>query len=43
VLSRAGTPLDDHRASSRYRAAMLAQSLRKLYAENPAAREEVGA
>jgi xanthine dehydrogenase small subunit len=43
VLGRAGTPLDDHRASSGYRAAMLAQSLRKLYAENPATREEIGA
>jgi xanthine dehydrogenase small subunit len=34
--------MDDHRASSRYRAAMLGQSLRKLYAEHPLD-EEVGA
>jgi xanthine dehydrogenase small subunit len=33
VLQSEGTPLDDHRASARYRAAMLAQSLLKLYAE----------
>jgi xanthine dehydrogenase small subunit len=33
-LATAGTPIDDQRASSRYRAAMLGQSLRKLYAEN---------
>jgi xanthine dehydrogenase small subunit len=42
ALAQAGTPMDDHRASSRYRAAMLGQSLRKLYAEHPLA-EEVGA
>jgi xanthine dehydrogenase small subunit len=42
ALALAGTPMDDHRASSRYRAAMLGQSLRKLYAEHPLA-EEVGA
>ena len=35
VLARAGTPIDDQRASSKYRAAMLGQSLRKLYADNP--------
>ncbi|MDQ2846717.1 MAG: FAD binding domain-containing protein [Actinomycetota bacterium] len=35
VLQAEGTPLDDHRASSRYRSAMLGQSLRKLYADNP--------
>lgn len=34
ALGRAGTPLDDHRASSRFRAEMLRQSLHKLYAEN---------
>ncbi|GAB1640093.1 xanthine dehydrogenase small subunit [Krasilnikovia sp. MM14-A1259] len=34
VLRGEGTPLDDHRASAAYRAAMLEQSLRKLYAEN---------
>lgn len=33
VLRTEGTPLDDHRASARYRAAMLGQSLAKLYAE----------
>ncbi len=45
ALALAGTPMDDHRASSRYRAAMLGQSLRKLYAERPGAPldEEVGA
>jgi xanthine dehydrogenase small subunit len=31
VLAGEGTPLDDHRASARYRAAMLGQSLLKLY------------
>ncbi|GAB1692424.1 xanthine dehydrogenase small subunit [Krasilnikovia sp. M28-CT-15] len=35
VLRGEGTPLDDHRASAAYRAAMLEQSLRKLYADNP--------
>ncbi|MFE3794172.1 xanthine dehydrogenase small subunit [Nocardia tengchongensis] len=34
VLSGEGTPLDDHRASARYRSAMLGESLRKLFAEN---------
>jgi xanthine dehydrogenase small subunit len=33
VLGGEGTPLDDHRASARYRAAMLGQSLLKLHAE----------
>jgi xanthine dehydrogenase small subunit len=33
VLQTEGTPLDDHRASARYRAAMLGQSLLKLHAE----------
>ena len=37
---RRGHPIDDHRASAAYRAAMLGQSLRKLYAESP---EEVSA
>jgi xanthine dehydrogenase small subunit len=41
VLGGEGTPLDDHRASSAYRAAMLGQSLRKLYAENPSPQEAV--
>ena len=40
VLGDEGTPIDDHRASAAYRAAMLGQSLRKLYAERP---EEVPA
>jgi xanthine dehydrogenase small subunit len=35
VLRNEGTPMDDHRASARYRAAMLGQSLLKLYASNP--------
>jgi xanthine dehydrogenase small subunit len=40
VLRAEGTPIDDHRSSAAYRAAMLGQSLRKLYAESP---EEVPA
>lgn len=36
VLAAEGTPLDDHRASSRYRAAMLGTALRKLYAAHGA-------
>jgi xanthine dehydrogenase small subunit len=40
VLAGEGTPIDDHRASAAYRAAMLGQSLRKLYAES---QEEVPA
>jgi xanthine dehydrogenase small subunit len=40
VLRAEGTPLDDHRASASYRAAMLGQSLLKLHAENA---EEVSA
>jgi xanthine dehydrogenase small subunit len=35
VLASEGTPLDDHRASAAYRAAMLGQSLLKLHAEHP--------
>jgi xanthine dehydrogenase small subunit len=35
VMSKEGTPLDDHRASAPYRAAMLGQSLLKLHAQNP--------
>ncbi|MGV9699764.1 xanthine dehydrogenase small subunit [Streptomyces sp. NPDC003470] len=34
VLRGEGTPMDDHRASSLYRSAMLGQSLLKLYAQN---------
>jgi xanthine dehydrogenase small subunit len=40
VLQSEGTPLDDHRASARYRSAMLGQSLLKLHAETA---EEVSA
>ena len=35
-LARAGTPMSDHRASSRYRIAMLGSSLLKFHAETPA-------
>jgi xanthine dehydrogenase small subunit len=35
VLGAEGTPMDDHRASTRYRAAMLRTSLLKLHADNP--------
>jgi len=35
VLAGEGTPLDDHRASASYRAAMLGQALLKLHAQNP--------
>jgi xanthine dehydrogenase small subunit len=34
-LARAGTPMSDHRASDRYRTAMLRNSLLKFHAENP--------
>ena len=34
VMSAEGTPLDDHRASASYRAAMLGQALLKLYAQH---------
>jgi xanthine dehydrogenase small subunit len=34
-LARTGTPMSDHRASDRYRTAMLRTSLLKFYAENP--------
>ena len=40
VLAGEGTPLDDHRASARYRTAMLRQSLLKFWAERPAADPE---
>jgi xanthine dehydrogenase small subunit len=33
VLSREGSPIDDHRASAAYRAAMLGQALRRLLAQ----------
>jgi xanthine dehydrogenase small subunit len=35
-MTRAGTPMGDHRASERYRIAMLRNSLLKFYAEHPA-------
>jgi xanthine dehydrogenase small subunit len=35
ILGAEGTPMDDHRASTRYRAAMLRTSLLKLHANNP--------
>jgi xanthine dehydrogenase small subunit len=35
ILGAEGTPIDDHRASTRYRAAMLRSSLLKLHADNP--------
>jgi xanthine dehydrogenase small subunit len=38
VLAGEGTPIDDHRASAAYRAAMLGMSLRKFHAHNPAIR-----
>ncbi|WP_052868543.1 xanthine dehydrogenase small subunit [Streptomyces niger] len=37
VLRAQGTPMNDHRASADYRAAMLGQSLLKLYARTPEA------
>ncbi len=39
VLAGEGTPLDDHRASARYRAAMLGTSLRRLFADHGARQE----
>jgi xanthine dehydrogenase small subunit len=35
VMTAEGTPIDDHRASAGYRAAMLGQALLKLHAQNP--------
>jgi xanthine dehydrogenase small subunit len=35
ILGAEGTPISDHRASTRYRAAMLRSSLLKLHADNP--------
>lgn len=34
IMGDEGTPMDDHRASSRYRAAMLQQSLPRFFAQN---------
>lgn len=42
VMAGEGTPMDDHRASARYRSAMLGTALRKLHAES-AADQEVSA
>ncbi len=39
VLAGEGTPLDDHRASAAYRAAMLGNALRRLWAETSAPEE----
>lgn len=33
IMATEGTPMSDHRASARYRTAMLGQSLRKVYAQ----------
>ena len=41
VLSSEGSPLDDHRASAAYRAAMLGQALRRLFATSTDARAVV--
>ncbi|MDN5701046.1 MAG: xanthine dehydrogenase small subunit, partial [Kocuria sp.] len=42
VMAQQGTPIDDMRASSRYRSAMLEQSLLKFWAqEQPAQAQEV--
>ncbi|WP_206479117.1 MULTISPECIES: xanthine dehydrogenase small subunit [Kocuria] len=41
VMARQGTPIDDMRASSRYRSAMLEQSLLKFWAQQPAPAQEV--
>jgi xanthine dehydrogenase small subunit len=43
ILGAEGTPIDDHRASARYRAATLRTSLLKFHAANPATRQEVSA
>lgn len=39
VMAGEGTPMDDHRASASYRAAMLGQSLLRLFAENAEVQE----
>jgi xanthine dehydrogenase small subunit len=41
VLGAEGTPLSDHRASGAYRATMLENALRKLFARHPRATAEV--
>ncbi len=40
VLSGEGTPIDDHRASAAYRAAMLGNSLRRLWVETTESRDD---
>ncbi|MEE6286986.1 FAD binding domain-containing protein [Georgenia sp. MJ173] len=40
VMAGEGTPMDDHRASARYRSAMLEQSLLRFYAEHDPSRSE---
>ncbi len=43
IMAAEGTPMDDHRASARYRTAMLGQSLLKLYsAHNPLRSDNMG-
>lgn len=37
IMGGQGTPMDDHRASSRYRAAMLEQSLQRFFAQHRSA------
>jgi xanthine dehydrogenase small subunit len=39
VMAAEGTPMDDHRASSAFRKAMLAQSIRKFFAETDASQQ----
>ncbi|WP_152185946.1 xanthine dehydrogenase small subunit [Segeticoccus rhizosphaerae] len=39
VMAAEGTPLDDHRASARYRAAVLGQSLLRIHAESTTPQE----
>ena len=43
VLAGEATPISDHRASARYRTAMLRESLLKFHAQNPAAALTVSA
>ena len=38
ILGAEGTPMNDHRASTDYRAAMLRTSLLKLFADHPEAK-----
>src|SRR5699024_6039642 len=43
VLASEGTPMDDHRASSQYRIALLCSSLERLYAQHLAPNIDSGA